>query len=524
MERSEPALVPQWYKLANGSSSNKTLRTSTSKRSDENGVEFGSRDKLLRDQDRNLRRSLSSNSSVDCDRSSFGKSPAYSSFRRSCDKKQKNFDYHDRENRSYLVHSGFDYHDSSVGVRAKNDATRSSHSMVTGRQFDSWPKRLGSSWNNPAPPRECVVGSIDDFPSLQTKMRQSFSDADDALSLGPKTAVESLRVAAPVIIGTSALAEVPVKVETNGSLVSSVTGRTMARTLAHTPTPVGNTLQSSVDTQRIEELTIKKCKQLIPMTHTLPKSLSVNVSEKTKMINAKGGAGDFSFTKVGQQMNLPGRPPARSDIAKTLQVGNFQVLFREKNSILPAAKDGSSVSKIINHAGLAPSAAVPSTKNQADLKLRVDEKNGALTRVSVGERKLLSRAQNRNDFFNLLRKKSLTTSSSILESGSIEAIENLHSSSLDNVQKNGHQGLDCSAENGSFTNEGCLSTDETDRLYADNEKTKSFLDGGIDPEEEAFLQSLGWDKNAGEEALTQEEIDSFLNKYESQRRLKISIS
>lgn len=210
-------------------------------------MEFGSRDKLLRDQDRNLRRSLSSNSSVDCDRSSFGKSQAYSSFRRSCDKKQKNFDYHDRENRSFLVHSGFDYHDSSVGVRAKKDATRCSHSMVTGRQFDSRSKRLGSSWNNTAPPRECVVGSIDknidDFPSLQTKRRQSFSDADVLLSLGPKTAVQSLRVATPIIIGTSALAEVPVKVETNGSVVSSVTGGTMAQTLAHTPTPVGNTLQ-----------------------------------------------------------------------------------------------------------------------------------------------------------------------------------------------------------------------------------------------------------------------------------------
>lgn len=214
---------------------------------DENGMEFGSRDKLLRDQDRNLRRSLSSNSSVDCDRSSFGKSQAYSSFRRSCDKKQKNFDYHDRENRSFLVHSGFDHHDSSVGVGTKKDATRCSHSMVTGRQFDSQPKRLGSSWNNTVPPRECVVGSIgkniDDFPSLQTKRRQSFSDADVLLSLGPKTAVQSLRVATPIIIGTSALAEVPVKVETNGSVVSSVTGSTMAQTLAHTPTPVGNTLQ-----------------------------------------------------------------------------------------------------------------------------------------------------------------------------------------------------------------------------------------------------------------------------------------
>ncbi|XP_074580980.1 uncharacterized protein LOC141837493 [Curcuma longa] len=247
MERSEPALVPQWYKLANESNSNNALRISTSKRPAENCMAFGLRDKLIRDQDRNLR-SLSSNNSVNRDRSSFVKTQTYAK------NQEKNFDYLNRENRSFLVHNGFDYHDSSGGVRAKKDNMRRSHSMAAARQLDSLPIRLGSSGNDTVPAGESVVGSIDqkieEFPSLQTKRRQSFSDADAVLSMGPKAAVHSLQVATPIIIGTSALAEVPVKFETNENEVSSAIRSMMAETLVHTPL-VGNNLQ------RIEELAMK---------------------------------------------------------------------------------------------------------------------------------------------------------------------------------------------------------------------------------------------------------------------------
>lgn len=129
-----------------------------------------------------------------------------------------------------------------------------------------------------------------------------------------------------------------------------------------------------------------------------------------------------------------------------------------------------------------------------------------LTRASVGERKL-SHAQERNDFFNLLRKKSLNPTGSIPEPDFLGAADDLQSASSDSIP-NCQPGLDCSAENGNF------STDEPDRrLYAEIEESHSYLDAVLDPEEEeAFLRSLGWDKNAGEEALSQEEIDAFLKK------------
>lgn len=68
-------------------------------------------------------------------------------------------------------------------------------------------------------------------------------------------------------------------------------------------------------------------------------------------------------------------------------------------------------------------------------------------------------------------------------------------------------------------NRNCLNryhcaSDESRRSHAGNGET-SYLDIAVDPEEEAFLQSLGWDKNAGEEALTKEEIDAFLKKVTS---------
>ncbi|CAL9202502.1 uncharacterized protein LOC135631840 isoform X1 [Musa acuminata AAA Group] len=537
MEQGEPALVPQWYKLANGNTSNTALRTSSSIRFDENGVGLGSRNRLLRDQDRNLRRSLSSNGSVIHDKGSSGKSQAYSSFRRSRDRNlEKDFDLFDRENRSVLVDNEFDHLDSLIGVRGEKDALRRLQSMVAGRQVDSRSKRLGSNANGNAPFGGSVIGSFSktcfekDFPSLQAEGRQGLSDASGVSTPGLRTAVQSLPFSSPFIIGTSALAEVPVKVETNGNVLSPVaqvapisqasatgstmTGLNMAEALA----------QLSVDTQRIEELTLKKCKQLIPMTPLMPKALSCNSSEKTKSKLAIGG--DYSSpTKVGQRLhvNLTVGTMARSDIAKTSQTGNFQVLNREKKNVSPAAKDSSNVGKPMNPIGVAPSAVVLPLKSPTDQNLKVDN-NGALSHTSFGERKLLTHAQNRNDFFNLLRKKSSSSSRAILEPTSVDLTSKLDKSEEDNLQitspttmENNNlsmvSDLDCSTEIRNCTNGDFCASDESKRFSTNNGETNGCADIVVDPEEEAFLQSLGWDKNAWEEALTKEEIEAFLKKH-----------
>ncbi|RWW59288.1 hypothetical protein BHE74_00033793 [Ensete ventricosum] len=258
-------------------------------------------------------------------------------------------------------------------------------------------------------------------------------------------------------------------------------------------------------------------------TRRRPLSDSCNPSEKTKSKVARGG--EFSsLTKTAQQshVNHTVRPPARSDIQKTSQVGNFQVLNREKNGVFPAAKDSPSVGKGMNPIGIVPSSAILPLKSLTDQKLKAD-KNGALTHTSTGERKLLSQAQNRNDFFNLLRKKSLTSSSAIPEPSSVETVSILGRSEAENPQITSSVNMENNnlkpvSESDQPTEiSDCLdgdscASDGSARFYTGNGETNPCSDVVVDPEEEAFLQSLGWDKNAWEEALTKEEIDAFLKK------------
>ncbi|XP_074590918.1 uncharacterized protein LOC141846772 isoform X2 [Curcuma longa] len=485
MEQGEPALVPQWYKIANGSTSTNGLRTSSSKRFDENVAGLSPRNRLLEDQERNLRRSLSSNGSV---------------------------------------------------VREK------------GRQVESWAKKHGSSGNNSSPSRGSTIASIGktsfdkEFPSLRVEGKQGFSDAAVVSPLGLRTAVQSLPTGTPVIIGTSALAQVPVKVETDGSINSpvlqastvnhastpgsSMPGLNMAEALAQAPSQVSDTPQLLINSQRIEELTLRKCKQLIPMTPSLPKALNGNLSDKAKSKVARGG--DFtSLVKAGQllHVNQTIRSPTNSDVAKTSSVGNFQVLNREKNGITSIAKDGQGLSKVVNPVGPMLSSAVLPSKISTDQNVNIDK--------NTGDRKILSQAQNRNAFFNLLRKKSSNSSSTISVPSSLEPPlsaeksngEQQHSTFPVNMMKNSlpsvSDGFDEPTDIGSMNLDFCAS-DQSERSFADdNVETNPNSDNVVDPEEEAFLRSLGWDKNGWEEALTAEEIDDFRKKYEKQRPLKI---
>lgn len=217
---------------------------------------------------------------------------------------------------------------------------------------------------------------------------------------------------------------------------------------------------------------------------------SSSLIEKTKLkVARKGEFGHLSKTGLQPHVNLTVRPPAKFDTTKTPVPGNFQVLYREKNEISPTAKNGFGVSKM--NFGHVPSAAVIPLKSPTDQKLGVDSRNGALKQNSCGERKPLFQAQNRTDFFNLLRKKSLNCSSAIPDP-------------------------DPDPEAASV-----LSPSSSEIADAENKKITSLLDASpcsditVDPEEEAFLQSLGWDKNAGEDALTEEEINAFLKKVNS---------
>lgn len=244
-----------------------------------------------------------------------------------------------------------------------------------------------------------------------------------------------------------------------------------------------------------------------------------NLSDKAKSKVARGG--DFtSLTKAGQQLhvNQTIRLPINSDVAKTSSVGNFQVLNREKNGITSVAKDGQGLSKVVSPVGPISSSAVLPLKISTDQNVNIDK--------NTGDRKILFQAQNRNAFFNLLRKKSSNSSSTISVPSSHEPAmsaeksngEEQHSTFPVTMVKNSlpsdSDGFDRPTDIGSTNLEFCAS-DQSERSVAiadGNVETNPNSDNVVDPEEEAFLRSLGWDKNGWEEALTVEEIDDFRRK------------
>ncbi|KAI0495834.1 hypothetical protein KFK09_022140 [Dendrobium nobile] len=230
-------------------------------------------------------------------------------------------------------------------------------------------------------------------------------------------------------------------------------------------------------------------------------------AEKSKTKTARSA--EINASKAGQQSSsqllvhsVP--PAARSDVYKISQPGNFQVLNRETHSLSP----GKDIPKPGNVSrGPTTPATIQPPKGSMNPQLKVDGKGSALS-----PRKVSSQVQNRNDFFNSLRKKS----SSGQQHSNANNVLNSDTSSFILLEKVGVQfAVDstpaknknvfyCSVENGNCSAVDCDAFEEPEKLAPGEE-------------EEAFLRSLGWEENAGVEALTHEEIESFLSVYKMRR-------
>ncbi|EHA8590797.1 hypothetical protein COCNU_scaffold024428G000010 [Cocos nucifera] len=510
--------------------------------------------------------------------------------------REKDIDLRDKD-RSHLVDNGFcDYSDSFMGSRSGKDTLRRSHSMVSGKQVESLPKRPGNDLKNGMLSRVSSISGISktsferDFPSLGAEEKPGPPEIGRVSSPGVSSAIQNL----PKGIGgngwTSALVDIPMKVGGNGPLPSftsqtsvspgstassSSTGLNMAEALAQAPSRVRSPPQLSIDTQRIEERTRIQYSKLIPVTPSMTKSSALNSSEKSK---AKGvRSGDLSGpSKVGQQssqfVNLTLRAPARTDTPKISQVGNFQVLNRERNGISPTAKDGPSLmnpSRVATPLSGVQTASIPSPKSPVKPKLKADSKAGSpsSTHSSFGEKRPTSQAQNRNDFFNFIRKKTpvnhsvdLTESSCVASSCSAKLGEQITGTSTIVNQEKGSSAscldLEHPVENGNgVTEDGGVAREVPSRSHPDNDERSSSSvpivpDSGpgsvgesssgpvlapvcapnnfdespssdplVVPSEEELdlLRRLGWDENAEGDALTPEEINDFLRQYEARR-------
>ncbi|XP_068636567.1 uncharacterized protein [Aristolochia californica] len=578
MERSEPALVPEWLKGSNGGitgGGSSLHHFASSLQPDDLHTQLSTRNRLSvcssdhdtsrssgfsdRISSSHFRRSSSSNGSIrDKDSTSYTRS--YSSFGRT----HRDRDWEKDLEKEFLLsgdHREFSDSLTLLTNRMEKDNLRRSRSMVSGKQGEVWPRKSGNDTNN-GPLVGMSSSSIltpihksnfeRDFPSLGAEEKPAVPEVGRVSSPGLTAASQSLPMSSSTVIGgdgwTSALAEVPVIIG-GSSILSPVpqavpasstnvppstsTGLNMAETLAQAPSRARTAPQLSVETQRLEELAIKQSRQLIPVTHSMPKT-SASSSEKPKPKVSR--AGELStVAKVGQQVSLlvnhTHRGTTRSDALKLSQSSSSKLLVlkgREKNGVSPAA-----VAK-----------EAPSSANASRLSLGVvppgtfapplKSPNGAQAKKqsSVSDRRPLSQAQNRNDFFNSLRKK--VSSANYKHSSASSDSSSLGSPSLS--EKSEFQMPDSSSVPEGKDPAVVTSGSEVDWVPSENgdhvagngdtcEESEAFPAGDIeknlgsdvvcpDEEETAFLKSLGWEENGGEEeALTEEEIKAFYEEY-----------
>ncbi|GER26709.1 aldehyde dehydrogenase 5F1 [Striga asiatica] len=510
MERSEPTLVPEWLKNSGSTGGGSKSHT------DDHAAARVSRNKsFVNNNGRDVRRSSSSERTTSSffhrssSSNSSGNFRSYSSFSRNhCDREWEKDTYVYRD-QDKLAKGDYRYREFSDPLRNtsvgkfERDGLRRSQSMVSGKRGDTWPKRVVADSNddtgkntNGVATRGKPVGMVNkaaaferDFPTLGAEERTVTPEVGRVPSPGLNAAIQSLSANSALIGGekwTSALAEVPMLVGSNGvnslpvqpatsssaSVASSSTNSlNMAEAVAQGSSRA-QTTRVSVGTQRLEELVIKQSRQLIPVTPSLPKTLVSNSSDKQK-------------SKVGPQQ------PVKGDVPKAPPtVSKLHVLkpARDKNSIItPVLKDN-----------LSPT-------NRASDRKPVS---------TVLEKRPTSQAQSRNDFFNLMRKKSMESPSSPAVDSAV-----MENSSSSPVGPGAVLSPTFSDKNAEFVEE------KVEMCNVDGKKYRS-CDPIISEEEEAaFLRSLGWEENDEEGGLTDEEISSFyrdLTKYiNSKPSLKI---
>lgn len=573
MERSEPTLFPEWLRSTGsvtGGGSSSHHSASTASHSDGPSVAHHTRNRTSKstgDFDAPRSAFLDRTSSSNSRRSSSNGSAkhAYSSFNRGHRDKDRE---KEKERSNFGDHWDRDCSDPLGSIfpnRLEKDSLRRSQSMVSRKQGEPLSRKVSvesktSSSNNHNGNGVLSGGGIGssiqktvfekDFPSLGTEEKQVVPDIGRVSSPGLTTAVHSLPVGSTALIGgegwTSALAEVPTIIgggssSSTGSLSvqqtvapasgsgasSSMAGLNMAEALAQAPSRVRTTPQLSVNTQRLEELAIKQSRQLIPVTPPMPKTSVLNSTDKSKpktgvrttdvTAAAKSGQQQPSLQNANQSLRSG---QVKSDATKTSH-GKFLVLKAPwENGISTSPKE---VASPTNNAPRTANSQPPVTPSAASTPLRSPNnlKNSSLERKVAAfnqksgfkeRRPSSSQVQSRNDFFNRLKKQTSTNTSTVLpDSGPVISSPTMEKSDEIIGEVVSAPASPHAIENGAeVTSNGdaCEVVQRFSVVGEDNISSSATI--CPDEEEAAFLRSLGWEENSGEdEGLTEEEINSF---------------
>ncbi|KAK6938461.1 hypothetical protein RJ641_031969 [Dillenia turbinata] len=513
----------------------------------------------------NSRRSSGSNGSAKHDKDSYLRPYSSFSIRSPRDRER------DKDRERLTIGDRWD-HDSSdplPGIligRDEKDALRRSRSMVARKQVELSPRNVvkdiknGSSEShnnsNGVILGSSAVSSIKkavfekDFPSLGSDERQS--DIARVPSPGLSSSVQSLPLGHSALIGgegwTSALANVPPMVPNNTVGASSVqqtlgaspvsmassamAGLNMAEALAQAPARARTPPELSVKTQRLEELAIKQSRQLIPVTPSMPKASVLNSDKPKAKSVSRSGEGNVTAKSVQQQpsSHLGNQSlrsgPVRLDAPKTSHTGKFLVLKPgRENGVPPSPRDSSSPpnnsnSTVVNNQlAAAPSGAPSPARSPGNSKGPGLERKVAASALNPGftldKKPSFSQTQSRIDFFNRMRQKTSMKNSSTVpesESGPVSSLSEEKSEELIKESVIAPPSAIQIFSEVTSNGDAC----QEPQGFSDVAEKNLTLEAAVYPDEEeaAFLRSLGWEENAGEdEGLTEEEINSFYQEY-----------
>ncbi|KAK6939819.1 hypothetical protein RJ641_029350 [Dillenia turbinata] len=547
-------------------SDNHSLSHSTRNRSSKSISEYDSpRSAFLdRTSSSNSRRSSGSNGSAKHDKESYLR--PYSSFgsRSHRDRDREK----DRERSTLGDRWDHESSDPLPGIligRDEKDALRRSRSMVARKQAEVSPRNVAKDLKNGSSESynnsngvilgNSAVSSIKksvfekDFPSLSSDERQS--DIARVPSPGLSSSVQSLPLGHSALIGgegwTSALANVPPIIPNNSVGTSSVqqtaaastvsvapstmAGLNMAEALAQAPARARTPPELSVKTQRLEELAIKQSRQLIPVTPSMPKASVLNSDKPKAKSVIRSGEGNVTAKSVQQQpsSHLGNQSlrsgPVRLDTPKVSHTGKFLVLKPGRENGVPTTpRDSSSPpnnsnSTVVNNQlAAAPSGAPPPARSPGNSKGSGLERKVAALALNPGftldKKPSFSQTQSRIDFFNRMRQKTSTKNSTVPESET-GPVSTLNEGKSEELIKESVIAPPSPTEIFSEVTSNGDACQEAQQFSVLAEKNLT-LEAAVYPDEEeaAFLRSLGWEENSGEdEGLTEEEINSFYKEY-----------
>ncbi|KAG5625524.1 hypothetical protein H5410_010742 [Solanum commersonii] len=513
METSEPTLAPQWLRSSKHVTSFVTTSSplhpddaAPSKLAHKRSLSVNTDNKEWR-RPAASDRAISSRTRWSSNSSNSPNFQSYNSFRnhhRDIDKDINNY----RETSTLRNHRSRDFPDTSRKHHWEifEEGLRQSPSMTSGGISEKWPRNLSNAGKIKLPDNNGMLASVCGADKaiecgirpLVTEKRQASPGLGRVGSPGLGTRTQSIPTSPSGTTGNklaSALAVTTAVAGNDNSGLSSMkraassglsspifsksSGRclNMAETVAK-GLPCAQTIsQVSQANHRLEELAMKQSRQLIPL---VAKASVPNPSDKSR-------------TKVElRQQIVSSSHPVGHSLSSVCISSRIHVYkpTRERNGVSSVVN--SSLSPNIHSRGPNALLVVPvsaSTHSPANIAApSTFEPKPVGTMV---QKKLSSQARSRNDFFDLMRKKS-----------NAHGITQDQDASLSDETPRVEQSTEILGEN-------TCNSDSSDGKNTD--KSFSNCDAMLcsDEEEAALLRSMGWEENADEGGLTEEEISAF---------------